>query len=350
MRALVVVLNKNNAEGLRAALESLVRQSGVDVCVDYDVLVVDGWSADASEEVVKGFSSRFGCVEFVRQRFPGGVGQARVEAVRRALDLGYDVVVWGDSENVYDEDYLREILGCINPASGCDVCSGSTYVRQGFWGGFFYWYHTYHHLFKMVSRRHAPGNNKAVKAALYRTNIYPAISRSDDFFFSLAVRGNAEFCHCSGARLTTSLPDSLKGVIAWQRSRVRGLVEGALLKGWGLPPDFLPWFLFMASPPLLTLTHILRLLGIDTFLQPVVWFLTAAFTAGAVYMMVRLELLARERYLGYRPMQGFLGFVGMYLHSIFTTYYTLKYTITLRRRVSELREFNRAVRSYFRFP
>lgn len=349
MRALVVVLNRNNAEGLKNTLDSLGRQSGVRMCVDYDVLVVDGWSTDASDEVVKQFSNKFKCVELVKQKFPGGVGQARVEAVRQALDLGYDTVVWGDSENVYSEDYVRKILDCVNSAAGCDVCSGSTYVRGSFWGGFFYWYHTYHHLFKLVSKRHAPGNNKAVKTSLYRRYVYPAISRSDDFFFSLSVYGKAKFCQCSEAELTTSIPDSLQGVVAWQRSRVKGLVEGALLNGWGLPPDFLPWFLLMVSPLLLALTHTLRFLGFDALLQSVAWFLTVAYVAGVAYVVVKLELLARERYLRYRPLQGLLGFVGMYLHAFFTTYYTIKYLVELRARADEIREFDRRVRESFGF-
>lgn len=349
MRTLAVMLNRNNAEGLKAALDSLTRQSGARICVDYDVLVVDGWSTDASDEVVKEFSSKSGCVKLVRQKFPGGVGQARVEAVRHALDLGYDVVVWGDSENVYSEDYVRKILDCINSTPGCDVCSGSTYVREGFWGGFFYWYHTYHHLFKLVSKKHAPGNNKAVKTSLYGRHVYPAISRSDDFFFSLFVYGNAEFCHCSEAKLTTSIPDSLKGVVAWQKSRVKGLVEGTLLNGRSLPPDFLPWFLLIASPFLLALIHTPKILGFNSLLQSTAWFLTVAYVAGVAYMVVRLELLARERYLGYRPLQGFLGLAGMYLHAFFTTYYTIKYLIELKARANDIIEFDRTVRKAFGF-
>ena len=84
MKVLVVILNKDNAEGLKKCLESLKNQS-VD---DFDVLVMDGGSRDGSKEVAK----RFG-VDFRVQKRLGGTGFARVEACQYALEKGYDVVV-----------------------------------------------------------------------------------------------------------------------------------------------------------------------------------------------------------------------------------------------------------------
>lgn len=351
MRALVVLLNKDNAEGLEKALESLVNQSNASVCVDFDILIVDGWSEDGSELVAERFRERFKCVNFVKQRFRGGVGQARVEAVRYAIDSDYDLIIWGDSENVYSRNYVSGFLKCFNDEAACDVCSGSTYVRDSFWGMLFYWYHTYHHLFKFVSRRHAPGNNKAVKTSLYEKFVYPAIPRSDDFFFSLSIQGSAEFCHCEKASLITTVPRSFKGVIAWQRNRVRGLVEGSLLIGRKLPPDFIPWFLFALSPIIISLTYlIIASLGLTYFLISIpAETVFLAYLVGLTYLAARLELLARERYLRYRPLQGLLGLLGMYLHSIFTTYYTLKFLRLLKHRVTEIKERDKQIKEYFGF-
>ncbi len=346
---MIVLLNKDNADGLKKALESLSTQEGVELCSDFDVLVMDGWSTDLSEEVVKGFAGRFECIKFIRQRFPGGVGQARIEVVRHALDAGYDLVIWGDSENIYGRTYVSEILKCINSMGECDICSGSTHVRDGLWGKLFYWYHAYHHLFKSVSKRHAPGNNKAVRPEVYKTYIYPATSRSDDFFFSLSTRNDVMFCHCKDALLTTTLPTSFRGVLAWQRSRVRGLVEGSLLLGKRFPPDFPPWFLFMISPFILTILYLARSVGPAHVFSIISEALTTAFMVGVIYMVLKLELLARERFSGYRPLQGLLGFIGMYLHAMFTTYYSLKYFMELRGHVDELRSRDAEVKKYFGF-
>ncbi|MEM2021135.1 MAG: glycosyltransferase family 2 protein [Zestosphaera sp.] len=346
---LVTLLNKDNANGLKKALETLSTQESVELCSDFDVLVMDGWSTDSSEDVVREFASRFECVKFIRQRFPGGVGQARIEAVRHALDASYDIIIWGDSENIYGKTYISEILKCINSARECSICSGSTYVRDGLWGKLFYWYHAYHHLFKLVSKRHAPGNNKAVRSEVYKTHIYPATSRSDDFFFSLSIRNDVTICHCKEASLTTALPTSFRGVLVWQRGRVRGLVEGSLLLGRRLPPDFPPWFLFMISPFILTTLYLTRSLGPVHALSILPEALITAFTVGVAYMVLKLELLARERFSGYRPMQGLLGFIGMYLHAVFTTYYSLKYFLKLRGHVDEIRGRDAEVKKYFGF-
>ncbi|MFN3268525.1 MAG: glycosyltransferase family 2 protein, partial [Zestosphaera sp.] len=332
------------------ALESLINQSSVSICVDFDVLVVDGWSTDDSELVASKFRERFRCINFVKQRFRGGVGQARVEAVRYAMDLGYDLIIWGDSENVYSENYVSSFLRCFGSRESCDVCSGSTYVRDSFWGMLFYWYHAYHHLFKLVSRRHAPGNNKAVKISLYKKHIYPAIPRSDDFFFSLSLHGNAEFCLCEEASLVTTVPKSLREIIAWQRNRVRGLVEGSLLTGKKLPPDFIPWFLFTLSPLIILITYLIAMSeGLTSLTSIPAEAVFLAYLAGLTYLAIKLELLAKEKYLRYRPLQGFLGLLGMYLHSIFTTYYTLKFTNTLKYRVNEIKERDKQVKEYFGF-
>ena len=347
---LVVLLNKDNAVGLEKALESLIRQSSVKICIDFDVLIMDGWSADDSEQIAEKFRERFKCINFVKQRFRGGVGQARIEAVRYAIDSGYDLIIWGDSENEYSENYVSSFLRCFDDERSCDVCSGSTLVRDSFWGMLFYWYHAYHHLFKFVSRRHAPGNNKAVKTRLYEKHMYLAIPRSDDFFFSLSLQGNAEFCYCGEASLITTVPKSLRDVIAWQRNRVRGLVEGSLLTGRRLSPDFIPWFLFMLSPLIILTTYFVVVSsGLTSLMSVPAEAILMLYLAGLTYLTVKLELLAKERYLGYKPLQGLLGLIGMYLHSLFTTYYTLKFTKKLKHSVDEIKERDKQVKEYFGF-
>ena len=50
MKALVIILNKNNAGNLKKCLESLVNQTA-EIGKDFDVLVLDGASTDNSKDV-----------------------------------------------------------------------------------------------------------------------------------------------------------------------------------------------------------------------------------------------------------------------------------------------------------
>jgi glycosyltransferase involved in cell wall biosynthesis len=110
VKGLVVLANKDDAEGLRRALDTLVRQKGCEVCKCFDILVIDGGSRDASDEVVESYSRKYGCINFKVQDVKGGVGPARIEAIRYALDRGYKYVVWGDSGNEYSEEYMKELV------------------------------------------------------------------------------------------------------------------------------------------------------------------------------------------------------------------------------------------------
>ncbi|RLG76352.1 MAG: hypothetical protein DRO12_04430, partial [Thermoprotei archaeon] len=112
VKVLVVILNKNNAQGLRRALGSLVKQT-VPICRVFDVLVLDGGSEDESEEVVLEFAKTFKCIEFRVQKVKGGTGPARIEACNYAYERGYDVIIWGDSENVYDANYVAELVRMV---------------------------------------------------------------------------------------------------------------------------------------------------------------------------------------------------------------------------------------------
>ncbi len=339
---LVVILNKDNARGLQQCLESLAHQERCRICECFDVLIMDGGSEDGSDEVAKEFSRKYPCVEFRVQRVGGGVGPARIEAIKYALSRGYSAIVWGDSENEYSQDYMRRLISHLK--EDCDVVSGKSILECGsLWSKLFYWYHSYHTLFKYVRKRHAPGNNKLVKAGVYRLATYPPTSRSDDFYFSImTLKKNISICYESNAVVKVGLPSEWRGVIGWQRARVRGLVEGTLLLKYALPPDFLPWLGMLLSPIVFALNTLLF-----TWLPPPLNYLFGALIVGhalaVAALVVKLTLLGREVCIKSSPLQGILGLLGMYLHSIFTVYYTLKYKLrsselrtALRRRLEEL--------------
>jgi len=329
LRVLLVVLNKDNAEGLRECLKSLTQQS-CGLCGCFDVLVMDGGSRDGSRDVVAEFSSKYPCIRFKVQEVGGGVGPARVEAVRYALDYGYDYVIWGDSENVYDPHYVEEVVKRLG-SPGCDVVSGRPVVAgRSFWSRAFFWYHAYHVLFDYVRRRHAPGNNKGVSVGVYSRVIYPPVSRSDDFYFSyLALSRGLRFCYAGDAVVKVSMPEGFKGVRSWQNSRVRGLVEGALILGMHVPPDYPPWLLLALSPLAVGLAAYLAMHASP--IAPAV--LVIAYLAVLAYLGYKLFSAAGKALEGASPRltSSLTALLGMYLHSVFTTYYVLKHLRTLYR-------------------
>ena len=53
MKLSIVTINYNNAEGLRKTMESVFAQT----CKDFEYIIVDGASTDASVEVIKEFDN-----------------------------------------------------------------------------------------------------------------------------------------------------------------------------------------------------------------------------------------------------------------------------------------------------
>lgn len=348
-RVLLVLLNKDNCDGLRRALETLEKQEGCTICDCFDVLIMDGHSTDESEKVADEFRKRHPCIRFIKQRIMGGVGPARAEVIRYAMDHGYDYILWGDSENIYRSDYVTSILSCLNRR--CDVVSGFSLVRHSsIWSRLFYWYHAYHLLFKYVRERHAPGNNKLVATRVYREVMYPPSSRSDDFYFSvLALKKGLKFCYCPGAVVEVSMPKTFEEVRSWQRSRVKGLVEGAYMIGKKVPPDLAPWAVFAFSPVIPIVSLYEALLTQDPMLKAIFSIVLSGYLLVIGYLGVKLELLARKAYEAPKPLQGLLGILGMYLHSLFTTFYGLKFMLAIRKRAKQLRQKAKEVLSNFEF-
>ncbi|MET1124066.1 MAG: glycosyltransferase family 2 protein [Archaeoglobaceae archaeon] len=242
MRALVVILNKDNAEGLRNCLESLERQTAK-ICRDFDVLILDGGSKDNSRDVAEGFASKHPCVEFRVQKRLGGTGFARIEACEAAKD--YDVVVWGDSENVYCEDYVEKVLKALR---SCDVVGGIPVLGGGFLDHAFAWYHAVHAIFPKLAAYHIPGNNRAEKTWIYELVSYPPSVRADDYGFSLLLmkKGLKLRSRVVDAKVRVSLPKNLREVFRWQKYRAKGAAQAAKLVGV-FPYDSVAWVAFLTA-------------------------------------------------------------------------------------------------------
>ncbi|MEZ0290818.1 MAG: glycosyltransferase family A protein [Sulfolobales archaeon] len=321
----IVILNKDNAEGLRETLSSLLEQS-CPLCTCFDLYVVDGGSRDNSKEIFENLSRDRDCMYFIEQSVKRGTGPARREVIERLLRDKYDLVIWGDSENKYDRDYIINILErfCSERDREKDkilIISGRSIVRsESIWSHVFFWYHTYHQIFPVgVGDRHAPGNNKCEQTLVYRYLIYPPCSRSEDFIFSYYLyknfREKIKYIHERRAVVRVALPKTFRDIVRWQRARVKGLVECSRYMGYRSPPDFIYWFVFFLYNILLLL---LSLTG--NIISVILYTLSIG--------LASLFLFVKSRDSIERPsiFTGFLGYIGLFLHSLFTLYYVIKFS------------------------
>ncbi len=338
LRVVLVILNKDNEKGLRKTLESLSNQT-YPPCKYFDIFIVDGGSKDRSKDVATEYSEKIPCIYFIEQRVKGGTGPARREVIEMLRSRNYHLIIWGDSENEYHPNYIKNILNrYLTERSRVDnsvriILSGRSIVKkQSIWSKFFYWYHGYHQIFPLgVGDRHAPGNNKAEEIVIYDLFNYPPCSRSEDFIFSYQLyrnhRDRVRYAHERGAVLFVSMPSTFKDIISWQRNRVRGLVECSRYIGRSYPPDLPYWTGFL----------------IYNILLPVISIITVNILLGLFYILtiiiggVFLYLRGRSCLDKIDLFTGFIGYVGMILHAFFTFYYSIYYIYKHKNTVSKLR-------------
>ena len=223
MKALLVILNKDNAGPLKECLNSISKIKGL--CEDFDVLILDGASKDNSREISEKFEKKYPCVKFKVQERLGGTGFARREACDYARDNGYWAIIWGDSENVYHEEYAIRLLEKLKDN---DAVGGVPLVKGNFYAHAFAWYHALHLVFPGLYKVHIPGNNKAEKVEIYEKVRYPETLRSEDYGFSiLARKKGVKFKQdvAKDAIVEVSLPENFKEVRAWQRARAKGVAQ-----------------------------------------------------------------------------------------------------------------------------
>ncbi len=238
MKALLVILNKDNAKPLAECLESISKMDGL--CEEFDVLILDGASKDNSREIAEKYEKEYPCIKFKVQERLGGTGFARREATEYALEQGYWAIIWGDSENVYHREYATRILKKLEKN---DAVGGVPLVRGNFYAHAFAWYHALHLVFPGLYKVHIPGNNKAEKVEIYEKVQYPETLRSEDYGFSLlAKKKGVKFKQdvAKDAIVEVSLPENFREVKAWQRARAKGVAQ--VLRDIGVKPwDNLAW-------------------------------------------------------------------------------------------------------------
>jgi dolichol-phosphate mannosyltransferase len=122
MRAVVVVPTYNERESLPLFAEKLRQCAG-----DVDVLIVDDNSPDGTGQLAEELGRHEGNrIQVLHRDRKEGLGRAYVAGFRRALDMGYDVILQMDADLSHDPCYIPAFLERIQD---CDLVLGSRYVH-----------------------------------------------------------------------------------------------------------------------------------------------------------------------------------------------------------------------------
>jgi glycosyltransferase involved in cell wall biosynthesis len=125
-RGLVVIPAFNEADNIAEVLRETRERAG-----DFDVVVIDDSSHDATSEVARSEGATV-----VRHPFNMGYGAALQTGYRHALRQGYDVVVQLDADGQHDPASVSELAapilaGEFDVVLGSRFHPGSTYRMQG---------------------------------------------------------------------------------------------------------------------------------------------------------------------------------------------------------------------------
>lgn len=120
-RVVVVIPTYNEAENLPLLLPQVLEQDP-----RVEVLVVDDRSPDGTGELADRLAASDGRVHVLHRPGKQGLGQAYRDGLRRALDLGADIIVQMDADFSHPPQTLRDMLREIED---CDVVLGSRYLK-----------------------------------------------------------------------------------------------------------------------------------------------------------------------------------------------------------------------------
>lgn len=119
-RMVVVVPTYNERTNLPLLIGQVMEQTG------FSVLVVDDSSPDGTGQIAEDLSRSYaGRVAVLHRSPPRGLGRSYQEGLRRALELGAEVICQMDADLSHDPAYLPQLVAATDEA---DVIVGSRYV------------------------------------------------------------------------------------------------------------------------------------------------------------------------------------------------------------------------------
>jgi glycosyltransferase involved in cell wall biosynthesis len=217
VKTIVALLNLNNDEHLKQCLNSLLQQSFKETVI----VVVDGGSTDNSINILKEYAKNNNQIRFFIQKNPG-TGRARnelIEYVKKHFPQA-EKIVWGDSENLYHRDYLSNLLRVnADVVGGVSIINSDSPLSQALW-----WY------YNGFRGKTIVGNNEAIKVCLFERYSYLPITRTEDFFFHKELKkSKVKVKKVNNAVCYVRTVESFSDFVRWEKSRVKGLWEGAKL-------------------------------------------------------------------------------------------------------------------------
>lgn len=123
MRYSVITINRNNADGLRSTIESVVRQS----CRDLEYIVIDGASTDGSRDVIREHAAR---IDYWVSEPDRGVYNAMNKGLGQAH--GEFVIFMNSGDCFHDADVLARLEAELDDTdilfgNVCDAATGRRY-------------------------------------------------------------------------------------------------------------------------------------------------------------------------------------------------------------------------------
>src|SRR5260370_7124598 len=116
MRLSVVIPSYNQAQFLRATLDSVLSQS----CPDIEILVLDGGSSDDTVSILESYGEK---IEWVSQK-DGGEADAINQGLQRATG---DILTYLNSDDVYLPDALKTITNHFEAHPECAALYGDAW-------------------------------------------------------------------------------------------------------------------------------------------------------------------------------------------------------------------------------